>query len=1103
MKKVLFVIACFAFGLCCQAEELVRLVSPNAEVSARVQLISNKAYIDVYRGETRRMTRITLGLTTNEGAYTNLHIGSVGDVKTEKQSYTAVHGKTSQVNNEATTVKVRFLNAKNSPLDVEVCAWNDGVTFRYSLPSSNTPRTFTSESTAYQIEQSDHRWLMGYTASYEGDFEYQGAADRQGDWAYPCLFQHRDDFMLITEANASRQYCNTHLNNWGDRNSYVTNYPSSWEGNGQGDVNPSWNGAWTSPWRVVIVGTLQTLVASTLVEDCSDPTTMTDLSWVKPGGAAWVYWAYNSGTRDFQICKQYVDLAATMGWPYVLFDAEWDSMYGGGNIQDACKYALSKGVKPLLWYNSGGSHNNVYQGPRDRMTTHENRVKEFNWLKGIGAVGVKIDFFESDKQNMVSYYLDILEDARDAKVLVNFHGATIPRGWTRTYPHLMTTEGVFGAEQYNNGGHMTDNAPRINCTFPFTRNVVGPMDYTPVAFTNSQHPHTTSFAHEVALSVVFESGIQHWADRPEGFYALPNEPKKFMKEVPTAWDETRLLDGYPGQFVIMARRKGNTWYVGGLEGQSRATTFDVKFDFLNDTTSYFLVLNADGATSSTFKTTYHKVKKDDVISVPCLSRGGFAMSIKPESEFGYADLLQLRKDVTTIITTAKTTKATTQGYYEKSEIALLQEALTENKVVTITSSAEEILAAYYALQQALSRFESEGYITGGPIHHKEMTQNVTAKYLVEARMFSRAEGDNVARRFGKPLNWTVENFYVDNGNNGVKEGIDTYTGSNSLSLGVWDDSSNAQGDLRQCKLYRTVYLPKGKYFLGGNYNSNLNLENAYLFAARLVPSAGTVVAKSISCTPVSNLGSGDGLNGITFSVATDSAKIILGWVADLSGNGNQEFRASEIQLLRYLDAEEAWITSEAASVTHDQPLYVSSAAFAESGDATYAWGPKHEGVLKSNAGTILTVGQIDLTGIDAITIHGNLSGTAQAGSKLEIILDNAETLWTTVPAFKRAGNTVLTTANLQVPGKRGVHTVKIRVKGAATNVWGITFENQNNFLPEDVNRDGLVNSLDVLKVYKFMQTSTGEETGMIEDVNGDGLVNSLDVLKVYKYMQSH
>lgn len=1102
MKKVLLIITCFAMGLSCHADELARLVSPNEEVSARVQLISNKAYIDIYRGENRRMTRVTLGLNTNDGAYTTLHLGSVGEIKTVKQSYDVVHGKTSHAENEATSVKVRFLNVQNNPIDVEVRAWNDGVTFRYSLPSNNSNRTFTGEATAYQIEQSDHRWLMGYTPSYEGDFPYQGGADRQGDWAYPCLFQHKDDFMLITEANASRQYCNTHLNNGWDRNNYVINYPYSWEGNGQGDVNPQWNGAWTSPWRVVIVGTLQTLVESTLVEDCSDPSKISDMSWIKPGGAAWVYWAYNHGTRDYNICRQYVDLAAAMDWPYVLFDAEWDSMYGG-SIQDACKYALSKGVKPLLWYNSGGSHNSVYQGPRDRMNNHDSRVREFNWLKSIGAVGVKIDFFESDKQHMLRYFLDILDDAGDAKVLVNFHGATIPRGWSRTYPHLMSTEGVFGAEQYNNGGHMTDNAPRINCTFPFTRNVVGPMDYTPVAFTNSQHPHTTSFAHEIALSVVFESGIQHWADRPEGFYALPNEPKKFMKEVPTAWDETRLLDGYPGQFVIMARRKGTSWYVGGIEGQSRATTFNVKFDFLDDATSYFVVLNADGVTSSTFKTTYYKVKKGDNISVPCLSRGGFTMSVKPESEFGYSDLQQLRVDVTNILTTAKTTKATTQGFYDKTEITILQAALTESKLITAANTSEEILEAYYALQQALSRFENDGYIVGGPIHHKELTQNVTAKYLIEARMFSRSEGENVARRFGKPLNWTVENFNVDNGANGVKEGIDTYAGYNSLSLGVWDDSANAKGDLRQSKLYRTVYLPKGKYFFGGNYNSNLNLQNAYLFASRVVPAASTVVSKSLFCCPVSNLGTADGLNGITFTVANDSTKIILGWVADLTGNNNQEFRASEIQLLRYLDAEEEWIVSEAASVEPDSSLYISSAAFAGSGNSTYAWGPRHEGVLKCSNETVLTIGQIDLTGIDAITIHGNLAGTTQAGSKIEVILDNAETLWTTVPAFKRTSNMALTTSNLEVPGKKGVHTVKIRIKGAATNVWGITFENKNDFLPEDVNRDGEVNSLDVLKVYKFMQISTSEGTGAIEDVNGDGVVNSLDVLKVYKYMQSH
>ncbi len=1041
MRKTILSLLLLLLALTSGAVEVANIVSPNQQVSARVVTLSGKTYLDVYNAEGKRMTRITLGLKTSGEQFTSLSVDSVFAPEVITESYDMLHGKRSHVKNEATAVKVRFLNAKQSELGVEVRAWNDGVTFRYSLPDNGKTRTFTGEATNYLIEQADHRWLMEYNTSYEGDFPYQASASRQGDWAFPCLFEHKGYFMLITEANASRQYCSTHLNNSSSINNYVVSYPYSWEGNSTGEANPSWEGEWTSPWRVVIVGDLNTIATSTLVEDCSDPTQMTDLSWIKPGSAAWVYWAYNHGTRDFQICKAYVDLAYKMGWEYVLFDWEWDSMYNGGNIQDACKYALSKGIKPMMWYNSGGPHNSVGATPRDRMLTHENRVAEFKWLKNMGVVGVKIDFFESDKQHMMNYYLDILEDARDAQMLVNFHGATIPRGWTRTYPHLMSTEGVFGAEQYNNGSHMTDNAPRINCTFPFTRNVVGPMDYTPVAFTNSQHPHTTTYAHELALAVVFESGIQHWADRPEGFYALPGEPMQFMKEIPTAWDETRLLDGYPGQYVVMARRKGDVWYVGGLEGTSKETQMSVKLDFLEEGVKYMAVVNYDGATMSEIKTSYYKVTNTDCIDILCLSRGGFTISLKPESYFGYQNLVNLRKDVQDAVSKAKTTKATTQAYYDKAEITLLQEALTLSKAVTEEQTVDEILSAYIALQEAFSRFQKDGYITGGAIHHPELTQNVTAKYLVEARMFTRAEDDDVSKRYGAPKYWTVENYNIDKGSEGAKQGIDTYTGWNSLSLGVWDDSQNAKGNLALTRLYRYVELPAGKYFLGGNYNSTLGIEKGYLFAGKSLPTASTVTSKSLFCSPISNLGTGSGLNGITFTLSIDS-KVYLGWVADLTTSGNCEFRANEIQLLRYLDAEEEWIASEAACVTPDTPLYVAAPVFANMGTSSYAWGPKKEGILNSPDGTILTVGQIDLTGIDAVTIHGNLPGSTKAGSKFEILLDNANTEWTTVPALKKT-STVTTSANAEVPPISGIHTVKIRIKGATTNVWGITFENRN------------------------------------------------------------
>ena len=248
----------------------------------------------------------------------------------------------------------------------------------------------------------------------------------------------------------------------------------------------------------------------------------------------------------------------------------------------------------------------------------------------MGVAGVKIDFFESEKQNMIQYYLDILEDAAQFEMMVYFHGCIVPRGWSRTYPNLMTYEAVRGAEWYNNGPEFSVTAPEHNTILPFTRNVVGAMDYTPVTFTNSQFPHHTSYGHELALSVIFESPLQHLADRPEGYYELPDEAKTFLKEVPTAWDNTKLIDGYPGQEVTMARQKGDTWYIGGISASERQEkTKKIKLDFLKEGVNYRAVIIADGKHDKDFNSQVMVVDKTSTIEVKLLRRGGFVVSLNP------------------------------------------------------------------------------------------------------------------------------------------------------------------------------------------------------------------------------------------------------------------------------------------------------------------------------------------------------------------------------------------------------------------------------------------------------------------------------------------
>lgn len=387
----------------------------------------------------------------------------------------------------------------------------------------------------------------------------------------PALFQSApSSYVLLAEANVLRDQCGAYLSNVEADSCYrVQLFDKRF-------VCPT---GWHSPWRLAIVGSLADVVESTLVTDVSAPCQLDDTSWIKPGVVSWIYWAHNHGSRDYQIVKQYIDFADTLDLPYMLIDAEWDVMGNGGTLSDALAYSQQKGVKPMIWYNSSTAWCSG-PGPGYRLNDPEKRDREFAWISGMGVKGIKVDFFGADSIGMMNYYLDILESAAKHQLMVNFHGATIPRGWQRTYPHFMTSEAVYGAEWYNNNARLTPNAAWHNCTLPFTRNVIGPMDYTPCAFTDSQNPHITTHAHELALTIVFESALQHLADRPSGFLEQPVEVQQLIANLPTVWDDTKLLSGYPGEWVAMARRSGETWYVGIMNGLDTPQSISVDWSFL-------------------------------------------------------------------------------------------------------------------------------------------------------------------------------------------------------------------------------------------------------------------------------------------------------------------------------------------------------------------------------------------------------------------------------------------------------------------------------------------------------------------------------------------
>ncbi len=498
---------------------------------------------------------------------------------------------------------------------LRIRAYNDGVT--WSTSSQKNAGGLPDDQVDFS--SATNNWLMSWSDSYEGFFPKNRSTKPDEHFGYPALFEYRDGlFGLLVESNidsvsaASSFFATAQLG--------VFNIRTDGEGV-QGD-------------RTLILGTLSDLVASTLVNDNSQPNRLSDTSWIEPGVASWVYWAYNHGSKDYNIIQKYTDMAVELKLPYVLIDAEWDEApdmeYAGEKmpmVEAAVRYANEHGVKPMIWYNSSVGWVNGAPGPKFRLNKPEDREREFAWCEKIGVKGVKIDFFSGDNNLNMRYMVDLLESAAKHHLLVNFHGAPLPRGLQRTYPNLISTEGVYGAEWYNNVPTFTKRAASHNAMLPFTRNVVGSMDYTPCAWTDSQHPHITTWAHELALTVLFESGIQHLADRPESFLDQWDVVKLFFAELPTAWDETRYIAGYPGESAVLARRKGDYWYVAGINGTDEPK--DISLGALED-------MDLDAQCTTMFidtdkghqVNTYPGLKWASPMHIQCQPRGGFVLQIK-------------------------------------------------------------------------------------------------------------------------------------------------------------------------------------------------------------------------------------------------------------------------------------------------------------------------------------------------------------------------------------------------------------------------------------------------------------------------------------------
>lgn len=540
-----------------------------------------------------------LGLVRDDADFTRgLRLVSRSGVREVEDRYELLTSKRRRATYRANRQVFHLADAAGRKLDVIFQVSDDGVAFRYVFPErDDRVYSLREEVSSFHFLPGTRAWLQPIAAaksgwertnpSYEEYYEKEipaGTPSPTGaGWVYPALFRSGETWLLVSETGLGRTYCGTRLRSDSPGGEYTVGFADPRETYLNRPGHPHSALPWATPWRLLVVGSLKTIAESTLGVDLAEKPGRAvrralPEGVVRPGKSSWSWPLLGDTHTTYEVQKRFIEYAAEMGWRYCLIDALWDKQIGYDRTRDLVDYARERGVDVLLWYNSGGDHTGAPQTPRELLLTHESRMHEFRRLKEMGVAGLKVDFFGGDGQSMIQYYHDLLEDSAPFGFLMNFHGATLPRGWQRAYPHLMTMEAVRGLEYLTFNQENADREPPHATMLPFTRNVFDPMDYTPTVLDRlprTQRRSTSGF--QLAQAVLYTSGIQHYAEIPEGMAKAPDYVRDFLKHIPSTWDDVRFLDGYPGQFVVLARRSGDRWYLAGINGEKteRRVTLDL------------------------------------------------------------------------------------------------------------------------------------------------------------------------------------------------------------------------------------------------------------------------------------------------------------------------------------------------------------------------------------------------------------------------------------------------------------------------------------------------------------------------------------------------
>ncbi len=578
------------------------LVSPDGQCAITVSLGDggNLSY-EVSRAGKIVIQKSPLGLRRDDQDFErSLVFDDAGKIEMRREKYELFAGTQPHVDHVLNHHSLVFRNTNKIPIEIELAAGDEGVAFRYRFTqNSSNVCVVESELTSFALPPNALGWMQPYhaagpyTPAYEDFFFHVSPGDPPPDsrakavgWAFPALFHvpAAAAWVLLTEAGTDESYCACHLNPDCSGGVYRIAFPLADEST-KGYTNkfgpePRFTLPWTMPWRVMVLGkSAGDIATATLVTDLSAPSRIADTSWIKPGRASWAWWSYPNGPSTEKLFNKFTDFAAKMGWEYTLFDAGWWKP----GLKPIASHAISKGVMPLAWNYAGEFYDAT------------NRAKKLDEMSAAGIRGVKVDFWCSDRQEAIAAQQALMRDAAARHMVVNLHGCTIPRGWQRTWPNVLSTEAVLGDESYFYEPRYTQKAAELNTVLPFTRNAVGPMDVTPVACSPKKYARTTTAAHELAASIIFTSGIIHYADKPEFFESLPPQALQIFRDAPARWDETKCLVGEPGQVAVFARRSGKSWFIAGINGTGDAMPVNLNLSAFKKCQHRFAVVEGDNA----------------------------------------------------------------------------------------------------------------------------------------------------------------------------------------------------------------------------------------------------------------------------------------------------------------------------------------------------------------------------------------------------------------------------------------------------------------------------------------------------------------------------